>query len=190
MRTCGIRRQSGATRLELAVVAVLATLLAGVLLNRLTVYQGETEQVVAKQLVGSLRTALAIRSAKIISTTGEAGLIALAHQNPMSWLQDYPRNYLGEYYFPNKAALRGGNWYFDRRREALVYLPSAKKSFSSGTQKILIFKVKLVRVSSPVNPGGREQGTTGLVFDQIDDQAVATNTIAGSVSRPYFSEKK
>ena len=184
------RRQRGATRLEFALAAIFAALMAGVLLNSLIGYQGEGEQVAAKQLVGSLRTALAVRSAKVISTTGEAGLMALAHQNPMTWLQKPPENYLGEYYSPNKSELPGGKWYFDRAAHTLVYLSSSGKSFSAGTQKILVFKVKLLRVSSPVSASGREQGSTGLVLDQIDDQAVAINTIAGSVSRPYFSEKK
>ena len=184
------RRQGGATRLELALATILTALLAAVLLNRLISYQGESENVAAKQLIGSLRTALAVQSARVISTTGEPGLMALARQNPMAWLQRRPENYLGEYYSPNKDTLPSGNWYFDRTAHALVYIPAAKKSFSSRTQKVLAFTVKLVRVSGPVNAGGRIKGTTGLVIDQISDQAVAINNSAGSVPRPYFSEKK
>ena len=185
-----INRQGGASRLELAVAAILIALLAAVLLNRLISFQGESEQVAAKQLIGSLRTALAVQSAKVISTTGEPGLMALAQQNPMTWLQRRPENYLGEYYSPNKNTLPGGHWYFDRTAHTLVYLSAAEKSFSSGTQKVLTFKVKLVRVSGPVNAGGQIKGSTGLVLDQISDQAVAINNIAGSVPRPYSSEKK
>ncbi len=190
MRMPSTRRQQGATRLELALAAMLSAVLAAVLLNSLTGYQGETEQVAAKQLIGSLRTALAVRSARIISTTGEPGLAALAHQNPMTWLQKTPENYLGEYYSPNKDELPSGNWYFDRVGQKLVYLPSSEKSFSSETQKILVFKVKLVHGSGPVNTSRRDRGTAGLVLDQVADLAVAINNNAGSVSRPYFSEKK
>ena len=190
MRRYSTRRQRGASLLELALAAMVTALLAGLLLNCLIGTREESEQVAAKQLIGSLRTALAIRSAKIISTTGEGGLLALAHQNPMSWLQRPPENYLGEYYSPNKSSLPSGNWYFDRVGETLVYLASADKSFSSGTQKILIFKVKLVHMPGPVNATGREQGSTGLVLDQLSDSSVATQHIAGSVSRLYFSEKK
>jgi general secretion pathway protein G len=185
-----LKRQGGASRLELAVAAIFTALLAAVLLNRLIGVQAESEQVAVKQLVGSLRTALAIQSAKVISTTGEDGLLALAQQNPMTWLQRRPKNYLGEYYSPKRGPLPDGNWYFDRTAQTLVYLPVAEKSFSSETQKDLIFKVKLVRVSGPFNAGGQLKGTTGLVLDQISDQAVAFHTIAGSVPGPYFSEKK
>ena len=190
MEMPGARRQSGATRLELAVATILAALLAGVLLNCVISYQGASERVAAKQLIGSLRTALAVRSAKVISTTGEAGLLALAHQNPVSWLQRTPENYLGEYYSPENKSLPRGNWYFDRSAHTLVYLPSGHKSFSSGIQKVLIFKVKLVRVSRPVNVVRQEKGSAGLVLDEIDEQAVAFNNIAGSLPRLHFSEKK
>ncbi|WP_156649006.1 hypothetical protein [Massilia sp. Leaf139] len=170
--------------------AAFGAVLAGVLLQCLISYQGQSEQVAAKQLVGSLRTALAVQSAKIISTTGEGGLIAIAHQNPMTWLQETPKNYLGEYYSPNKSMLPRGNWYFDRAAHHLVYLPAAEKSFSAGTQKVMTFKVKLVRVSGSVKAVGQTKGSTGLVIDQISDQAVATNTVAGFGPRPPLSEKK
>lgn len=190
MRAARARRQGGATRLELAVATILAALLAGVLLNSIISIGGESERVAAKQLIGSLRTALAVRSAKVISTTGELGLLALAHQNPVSWLQQRPENYLGEYYSPQNDALPRGSWYFDRSATALVYLPSSQKSFSSGIQKVLVFKVKLVRVSGPVNAVRQEKGSAGLVLDEVDDQAVASTNIAGSLPRLHFSEKK
>jgi hypothetical protein len=186
-------RQRGAARLELAVATSLAALLAGVLLNCLIGYRGESERVAAKQLIGSLRTALAVRSAEVISTTGQAGLVALAHQNPMTWLQHLPKNYLGEYYSPKKEALPAGNWYFDRSTQALVYLPITEKSFSTGIQKVQVFKVKLARVSGPVSAGRQEKGSSGLVLDQMDQpeiQAVAFNNSAGSLPLPTLSEKK
>ncbi|MFC5478125.1 hypothetical protein [Massilia suwonensis] len=190
MKTPRVRTQGGATRLELAVATILAALLAGVLLNCITSYEAESERVAAKQLLGSLRTALAVQSAGIISTTGEPGLLALAQQNPMTWLQDRPKNYLGEYYAPKNEALPKGNWYFDRSRHALVYLPSAEKTFSSGIQKILIFKVEFIGVSAPARADRQARGTSGLVLTELNEQAVAFNNIAGSLPRLHFSEKK
>ena len=187
MNAPGPHKQGGATRLELAVSTALAALLAGLLLKCIISYQGETEHVAAKQLLGSLRTALAVQSARIISTTGEAGLLALAQQNPMTWLQERPKNYLGEYYSPKNEALPKGHWYFDRSARTLVYLPSSEKSFSSGIQKILVFKVEFIRVSAPVHAG---KGIAGLVLEERDEQAIAYNTNAGSLPRVHFSEKK
>ncbi|MDB5745981.1 MAG: prepilin-type cleavage/methylation protein [Massilia sp.] len=106
--------------MELAVGAVLAALLAGMLLERLIAYQGETESVAAKQLIGTLRTALAMRSAEEITRGGDAALMTLAHQNPMRWLQRTLENYLGEYCSAPKEGLPSGHWYFDRSAETLV----------------------------------------------------------------------
>ena len=184
-----LRRQAGASRLELAVATILVALLAGVLLDRLTGWQGETERVAAKQLISSLRTALAMRSAEATARGGDGGLITLAHQNPMSWLQKTPVNYLGEYYSVPKEGFPRGNWYFDRSAATLVYLPSGHKSFSSGIQKILLFKVELLGGSDPVEAGGQRAVSTGLVLDQIMDQSLAMNNIAVMVPRLHFSEK-
>ena len=92
-----MRGQGGATRLDPAIAAIVAALLAGVLLDRLIAYQGEAERVAVKQLVSSLQTALSVHSAAAIACGGEAELAALARQNPMRWLQKTPENYLGEF---------------------------------------------------------------------------------------------
>ncbi|MFC4931295.1 hypothetical protein [Massilia sp. GCM10023247] len=189
MRTAGGRGQGGATRLELAIAAIVTALLAGVLLDRLIAYQAEAERVAVKQLVSSLRTALSVRSAAAIAGGGEAELAALARQNPIRWLQKAPENYLGEFYAVREDALPAGNWYFDRSVHALVYLPSGHKSFSSGIQKILLFKVKLLGVTDPVMTSGRREVTTGLLLDQLDDQSLALNNIAVMVPRRHYSEK-
>ncbi|MGX4640243.1 hypothetical protein [Massilia sp. SYSU DXS3249] len=170
------QRQGGATRLELAVATILAAVLAGLLLDRLIAYQGETERVAVKQLISSLRTALAVRSAEVIARGEQGGLAALAEQNPMRWLQKTPANYLGEYYAAGAEGLPRASWYFDRTGQALVYLPSAHKSFSTEIQKILIFKVKLLRVPDPVEATGRREVTAGLVLDQMEDRPLAFNT--------------
>jgi hypothetical protein len=184
-----MRGQGGATRLELAVAAVLTALLAGLLLERLSAYQGESERVAAKQLIGSLRAALAVRSVQAFTRGGEGALIALAHENPMGWLQKMPENYLGEYYSAANLPLEAGNWYFDRSAQTLVYRPSARKSFSPGIQKVLIFKVKSVRVPDPPDASGRKGGTTGLVLDQLLDESSATKNIAVTMPHQNFSEK-
>ena len=170
------RRQGGATRLELAVATILAAVLAGLLLDRLTAYQGEAERVAVKQLTSSLRTALAVRSAEVVARGEQGGLAALAGQNPMRWLQKTPENYLGEYVAAGTEGLPKAAWYFDRTGQALVYLPSADKSFSSEIQKVLIFKVKLLRVPDPVEASGRREVTAGLVLDQMEDRPLAFNT--------------
>ena len=182
-------RQGGRRRLELAVAAVLAALLAGMLLECLIAYRAEAERVAAKQLISSLRTTLAMRSAQAQAGGGDTALMALVHQNPMRWLVSRPVNYLGEYYSAPKEGLPSGHWYFDRSAKTLVYLAPENKTFSSGTQKVLVFKVELLRVPDPADASKPRGGSKGLTLDQLDDQALAFNNIAVS-PRLHFSEKK
>lgn len=164
----------GFTLLELAGAAALCSLLAGILLDRLEAYAGESEHVAAKQLVGTLRTALALRSAQAAASGGQAALLSVAHENPVDWLAKRPGNYLGEYFSPDETQLSKGNWYFDKASRTLVYLPAASKSFSSETPKFLRFKVKLLRVPELIETDGRSRGTQGLVLEQMNSQSVAT----------------
>lgn len=169
----GGRAGRGFALLELAVAAVVLSLMAGVLLNRLVPYIGESEYVAAKQLIGSLRTALSVRSARAVSEGGQGALLAVAQENPMDWLVDRPKNYLGEYYSPNESELPRGNWYFDKANRTLVYLSASYKSFSAETPKFLRFKVELLRVPNPVKPEIRSEVTDGLALVEIDSQPAA-----------------
>ena len=160
---------------ELAVGAVVLGVLAGVLLNRLVSYAGESEVVAAKQLISSLRTALAVRSARPVARGERDDLLAVAHQNPIDWLVRRPENYLGEYYSPREAELPRGNWYFDKANRTLVYLVASPKSFSTETPKFLRFKVELLRVPKPAEADGRNRVTEGLVLEEVVDQRVANS---------------
>jgi general secretion pathway protein G len=124
-----MRAPRGFTLLELAGVAALCSLLAGVLLDRLQAYAGESDCVAEKQLVGTLRTALALRSAQAAAKGGQGALLSVAHEYPVDWLAKRPENYLGEYFSPDEAQLSKGNWYFDKADRTLVYLLAASKSF-------------------------------------------------------------
>ncbi|WP_313703475.1 hypothetical protein [Massilia sp.] len=174
---------------ELAVAAVVVAVLAGTLLHRLAPYAGQSEVVAAKQLIHSLRTALALRSAQAVASGGQLALLAISHENPIEWLVRRPENYLGEYYSPDETKLHKGNWYFDKSNRTLVYLMAAPKSFSAKTPKFLRFKVELLRVPGPVEPDGRNRVTEGLVLAEIEGQAVATTNTAGLI-RAIQTEKK
>lgn len=174
---------------ELAVAAVVVAVLAGILLHRLVPYAGQSEVVAAKQLIHSLRTALALRSAQAAASGGPDALLAISHENPIEWLARRPENYLGEYYSPDVAELPKGNWYFDKASQTLVYLAAAPKSFSAKTSKFLRFKVKLLRVPESVEPDGRIRVNEGLVLAEVEDQTLATTNTAGLI-RAIHTEKK
>ena len=159
-------RGRGATRFEFAVCAIVTALLAAVLLGRLLEWRAQSERTAAYHVVGALRTALAARATQIGASSGEDAVIALMQENPMTWLVRKPANYLGEYYSPELSTLRRGAWFFDRTDRTLNYLLSSD-TFSSGTCKLLKFKVELSSSNYPAANSGRSRNHGALVIDEV-----------------------
>lgn len=159
-------RARGATRFEFAVCAAVVALLAGMLLGRLLEWRTASERTLAHHVVGALRTALAARATQLGMTEGQEALEALAQQNPMTWLARQPANYLGEYSSPDLATLRRGAWFFDRTDRTVNYLLSSD-TFSSGTSKLLKFKVELSRSNYPAASDARSGNHGVLVIDEV-----------------------
>lgn len=162
------RRGGGFTLFEFAVAMAVVALLMALLLNRLQMYQREAEQVAVQRLVGTLRTALGVKVAQLSVAKKEQELLSIIGQNPMDWLVEPPRNYLGEYYFPEENALPDGAWYFDRGSKELVYKTSSPKTFGDAIRILLKFKVKFLYL--PVQQGktnGPPTAITGAVLVQV-----------------------
>ncbi|MGZ8317653.1 MAG: hypothetical protein ACXWVD_01000 [Telluria sp.] len=163
-------KSPGFTLFELAVWAILVTLLLGVLLKRLQIYQVEAELVAVRQLVGALRTSLSVRNAQLFVAKREHVLRQVIDENPMSWLARPPPNYLGEYYSPQVNSLPAGNWYFDRGDKTLVYLKSHRKSLLDDRPILLRFKVKFSYLTlQPGKANGPPAVIKGVVLDEVDD---------------------
>ncbi len=137
-----VRAERGFSKFEFALAAALFAALLGIAANRMRFYQQNAESVAAKQLVATLRGALAIKTAHLAAAREGAGIAALIDENPIGWLYENPHNYLGEYYSPDAQTLPRGNWYFDRRDKTLVYLSSERESFVPHSLILLKFKVK------------------------------------------------
>ena len=158
-------REHGATRFEFAVCIVVTGLLAGLLLGRLLEWRAQSERSAAYHVVGALRTALAAREAQLVAAAGRDAALTLLQENPMGWLLRRPANYVGEYYAPDPGMLRRGAWFFDRTDRTVNYVLS-NDTFSSGTSKLLKFKVELASSYHPAGSG--RSGTYGaLVIDEV-----------------------
>jgi hypothetical protein len=160
---------------EFAVAAALLGVFVTILLSRMVAYQAEAERVAAAQLIATIRTALQVRAAQAVGAGGESGLRALKEQNPLDWLSEKPKNYLGEFYTPSLGELPQGNWLFDRTDKSLVYLLRQSQNFSIRTSNFLKFKVKLASLPTPTAANGRSKITKGLVFDQVIDRSAVNN---------------
>jgi general secretion pathway protein G len=162
----------GFTLFEFAVSVIILGVLAGTLLSRSALYQGEAERVAARQLVATLRAALQVRASEVRRQVGDSGLQMLLEENPFDWLIKKPENYLGEYYSPELEKMPTGNWLFDRRDKMLIYLVASQKSFSSDASNLLKFKVEFAHMPQQAGlTNGPAEVSKGVDLHQISDEA-------------------
>jgi general secretion pathway protein G len=122
----------GFSLLELVVVIVIISVLMVLAISRLLALMVEAERVTMETVAGTLRSAIGMKVAESIVQSKLSELPALAGSNPMALLAETPRNYLGELDGADPARLEDGNWYFDKRDKALVYLVRNKVYFVGG----------------------------------------------------------
>jgi type II secretory pathway pseudopilin PulG len=169
-------KAGGFTLFEFALAAAIVAVLVAGLTERVLFYREQAESVAAEQLIGVLRSALQMQMSQLIVAHKEDSADRIIDENPMDWLSDTPKNYLGEYYSPNINEMPRGNWYYDRSEKVLVYLLNNGKSFAPGPPNLLKFKVKSQRLpSSQADPNGSPAAIQGFVLDQVID--------AGTVSK-------
>lgn len=127
-----MRTQRGFSLLELAIVAVIISILFVIAANKLLGTRSDAEITAMESAVGTLRSALNIRVAAYLAKDDVAAIAALENSNPMANLSELPKNYLGELAAPKFSELETGTWYFDTRDRALVYLVKNTDYFRGG----------------------------------------------------------
>lgn len=163
-------RQRGYSKFEFAVAAALFALLVGFAANRLNAYQEDAESVAAQQLIVSVRGALRMKLSQLTASQRRHEIGAMLDENPLGWLYEKPKNYLGEFYAPDAQKLAPGNWYFDRQNKTLVYLLTRRNSFAPRSLILLKFKVESLRLptlpAQTMQPAAVENVSLIQVFDQ------------------------
>jgi type II secretory pathway pseudopilin PulG len=168
-------KAGGFSLFEFAVATAIFAVLLAVLIDRLLFYRELAESVAAEQLVGVLRTALQMKMSQLTVAQKQQEARRLIGENPISWLSDTPKNYLGEYYSPKINEMPRGNWYYDRGEKVLVYLLNDGKSFAPGPPNLLKFKVKSLHFpSSPAGLNGSPTVIETVVLDQVIDAATVS----------------
>ncbi|MBY0268733.1 MAG: prepilin-type N-terminal cleavage/methylation domain-containing protein [Burkholderiales bacterium] len=157
------RNERGFSLLELAVVAVVLSVLMAVLLNRLAFYQEAAERAHFETTLRLYKTAAQIRLAELILERREGEAPTLEAENPTLWLSEKPANYAGEY--PRQP--EPGNWYFDSGNRELVYVANSAAglvvSGGSNSLKQLRFRVKIVYQA--ISAGGKQiRGIGGVAI--------------------------
>lgn len=169
--SCHTRKTGGFTLFELALVAIILAVLVGVLASRVIVYQKQAELARVAQTVGIMRAALQFKVIRLLLAKKEEELLGVINENPIDWLAERPKNYLGEYYSPQVNMLPRGNWYYDRSDKSLIYLLNSENSFTEERRNLLKFKVKFSRLpSNPAKHPGPPSVIEGAALEQVFDR--------------------
>lgn len=147
------RKERGFSLLELAVVAVVLSVVMGVLLHRLAFYQELAEHARFESTLRLYKTAAQIRLAELILGRREGDAPALEAENPTLWLSEKPTDYGGEY--PRQP--EPGNWYFDSGTRELVYVANSATGLvvaAGKSMKELRFRVQISYQS--ISAGGKQ----------------------------------
>lgn len=143
--------QRGFTLIELIIALIILSVLATASEQRLAVYQELAEKATMDATLSIIKTGLQIRLAQLIIDNRQREAVSLEKTNPMAWLSEKPANYLGAYRRPPE----GRSWYYDERRDELVYVAQAadhlRIPMTDGTKQIR-FRTRLLR--DKVHAGG------------------------------------
>ena len=111
----------GFSLLELVVVIALIGILIAVAANRLLPYIDEAERVAVLSVEGQLRSSLTMEAAKRIVRGQSASIVELEGANPIKFLLEPPKNYVGELKKQDVGQAPTRHWYFEADRNRLVY---------------------------------------------------------------------
>jgi prepilin-type N-terminal cleavage/methylation domain-containing protein len=111
----------GFSLLELVVVIAMIGTLVAVAVTRLLPYIDEAERVAVLRVEGQLRSSINMEAAKRIVRGQSATLSDLEGSNPVKYLLEPPKNYVGEYLQSDIEQAPTRRWYFEQDRQRLVY---------------------------------------------------------------------
>lgn len=111
----------GFSLLELVVVIAIVGILVTVALDRLLPWIDEAERVAVLRIEGQLRSTLVMEAAKRIVRGESAQISELDGTNPVNFLLEPPKNYVGELDAADAGDAPFRHWYFDASSRQLVY---------------------------------------------------------------------
>ena len=147
---------------------MVAALLMGSLLQRMSTYDAQVEQLAVVKMVTVLRSALTLRAGHLQASGRAAEVQLLAGQNPFTWLAERPANYVGEYYTPVPKTVLPGQWYFNRSNKAVTYLLHSGKIFPYSTTNSLQYTVELLHLPRDNAKSAATPQNSSVALIQVD----------------------
>jgi general secretion pathway protein G len=162
-------RHAGFTLFELIVVVCIVSIMAGILLNRLQVYQEAAEKAVMQQTAAAIKSALQMRVASYLINGRDSEIEKLRSENPVNLLQEKPADYAGEFYADAYARVRPGSWYFDLARREFVYVVNLGHNFKPGPdgRKWVRYRVRVEYEQVPEQGGPPRKVFSAVSFAPV-----------------------
>ncbi|MDH4285371.1 MAG: type II secretion system GspH family protein [Gallionellaceae bacterium] len=158
--------ECGFTLIELVVTIAIVSVLAGILLNRVGLYQEQAEKAAMIEVASAIQTALVLQQGHLMARGAEAEITALATSNPMSLLAKQPPNYSGEFYDPSPQSVAPGHWFFDLKARELVYVLNRNSHFDPGPDEKNWVRYRVNLADDTRNsPSKPSQNLTGVIFE-------------------------
>jgi prepilin-type N-terminal cleavage/methylation domain-containing protein len=165
--------QAGFTLFELVVVVCVVALIAGILFNRLRLYEEAAEKAAMQQTAAAIKSALQMRVAAYMISGRDKEIENLRNENPVRWLQENPADYAGEFYADAYARVRPGSWYFDLARRELIYAIKLGNNFKPGpdARKWVRYRVKIDYEEMPMQGGPPRKVLSAANFAPVQSYA-------------------
>ena len=137
-------------------------------IERIIQLQIVAEKLAVEQNLVVFNSAVNLEFAERVVKRGRLSIANLENTNPISYLSELPYNYIGEKSDEDAARLTMESWYFDARKNILVYKVRNVKNFDSsldGTPRIR-FKIKLLKDEIHNNQESVIRGVTVKSLDE------------------------
>ena len=121
--------------LQAAVLFVLIGLLVMGLLWALSDAKARAEKQMLELVVRNMRTGMQLAMGEALIGQREGEIASWAGENPIRWLDQPPREYLGECSEEERKNLSGGQWCFEREMRDLVYRPHSGDRLQSSNEQ-------------------------------------------------------
>lgn len=141
-------RKRGFTLIEMTVVIIIISALAAVALDRYYKLLIDVERTSMEHDLGVMRSAIGIQVAGHYVAGDMAGLEELVGGNPMDFLVEKPKNYLGVKGLHELGEMEKGSWIYDPQAEILVYLVRNRMYFKSRLEEPERARFKILPVYS------------------------------------------
>jgi hypothetical protein len=119
------------TLLQIGLVAVIASLLASLLLQRAERLAADAEALALELSLQALRNGAQIEAMRLQAVNGNAAIATLQGGNPALWAEFQSEQYLGVLDAEAARDAPRGSWYFDAERRELVYTVRHRDHFRS-----------------------------------------------------------